>query len=264
MAADAFPTVRRVLRDHRRGLVTWGPALAALVVFYMAFWPTMGDEMLAALEGMPQGIMAAMGYDRIGSAAGYLEAVVYGLLGTVLLLVYVIGLGGRLIAGQEEDGTLELDLTAPVSRGRIYWERLAAAWLLLTVLAAVVTLAVLVSDPLFDLGLPTGNVVAASVGMWLLVGAYGTIAFAVGAASGRRGVAVGVAAGLAVVGYVFRGVANAAGVDLFATLSPFSWYLGADPLAAGYDLVTLLQLAAITVVAAPLGAWRFARRDLMV
>lgn len=264
MAADSFPTVRRVLRDHRRGLVTWGLALAALVVFYMAFWPMMGEEMLAAIEGMPEGLMAAMGYDRIGSAAGYLEAVVYGLLGTVLLLVYVIGVGGRLIAGQEEDGTLELDLTAPVARSRIYWERLAAAWLLLTVLSAVVTLAVLVSDPLFDLGVSPGNVVAASVGMWLLVGGFGTIAFAVGAASGRRGLAIGVAAGLAVVGYVFRGVANAAGVDLFATLSPFSWYLDADPLATGYDLVSLLQLVAITLVAAPLGAWRFARRDLMV
>jgi ABC-2 type transport system permease protein len=196
---------------------------------------------------MPEGLMTAMGYDRIGTAAGYLEAVVYGLLGPILMLVYGIGLGVRLIAGQEEDGTLELDLTAPVTRGRLYAERLAALWLLLLGLVAGATVAVLVSDPLFDLGLDLGNVLTTSFGLLLLVGGFATLGFAVGAATGRRGIALGVVAGLAVVGYVFRGVANAAGVDVLATLSPFSWFLAPDPLATGFDLASTLQLAAISL-----------------
>jgi ABC-2 type transport system permease protein len=264
MRAERLPTLARVLRDHRRAFVTWLVALTAITAFYMAFWPMMGAEMLAAIEGMPEGLMTAMGYDRIGTAAGYLEAVVYGLLGPILLLVYGIGLGVRLIAGQEEDGTLELDLTAPVARGRLYGERLAAVWLLLVGLIVGVTLAVFVSDPLFDLGLDLGNVVAASFGLLLLVGGFATLGFAAGAATGRRGLALGAVAGLAVVGYVFRGVANAAGVDALAAVSPFSWFLAPDPLAHGFDLASTLKLAAISVVAAPLGLWRFRRRDLTV
>jgi ABC-2 type transport system permease protein len=213
---------------------------------------------------MPQGLMAAMGYDRIDTAAGYLEAVVYGLLGPVLLLVHGIALGGRLIAGQEEDGTLELDFAAPVSRARRYWEWRGAAWLLVTGLVAAVTLAVLVSNPVVDLDVSPANVVAAGIGLWLLVGGFVTVAFAVGAATGRRGLAVGIVAGLAVITYVFRGVANAAGIDAYATLSPLSWFLRPDPLANGLDLASTLQLAAITLVAAPVGLWRFRRRDLMV
>jgi ABC-2 type transport system permease protein len=263
MRAEPFPTVARVLRDHRRAFVTWLVALTAITAFYMAFWPMMGAEMLAAIEGMPEGLMTAMGYDRIGTAAGYLEAVVYGLLGPILLLVYGIGLGVRLTAGQEEDGTLELDLTAPVARGRLYGERLAAVWLLLLGLIVGVTLAVFVSDPLFDLGLDLGHVVAASVGLFLLVGGFATLGFAVGAATGRRSIALGAVAGLAVVGYVFRGVANAAGVDALAVLSPFSWFLAPDPLGNGFDLASTLKLAAISLVAAPIGLWRFRRRDLM-
>jgi len=263
MRADALPTLRRVLRDHRRGFLTWAAALAAITVFYMSFWPMMGNEMLRAIEGMPEGLMAAMGYDRIGTAAGYLEAVVYGLLGPVMLLVYGIGLGARLVAGQEEDGTLELDLTAPIARGRLYGERLAALWLLVAGQVAVVTVAVLLSDPLFDLGLSFTHVLAASLGLLLLLGAFATLAFALGAAVGRRGVALGAAAAAAVVAYVFRGVANAAGVDLLAALSPFSWFLDPDPLANGFDLLSSVQLAAISLAAAPLGLWRFVRRDLM-
>ena len=263
MRADALPSLRRVLRDHRRGFAIWASALAAITIFYMSFWPTMGSAMVDAIQGMPQGLMAAMGYDRIGTAAGYLEAVVYGLLGPVLLLVHGVALGGRLIAGQEEDGTLELDFAAPLSRARLYWERLAAAWLLVTGLVAAITAAVLVSNPMFDLNVSPANVVATGVGLWLLVGGFVTIAFAIGAATGRRGVAGGATAGLAVVTYVFRGVANAAGIDVYAALSPLSWLLQPDPLANGLELTSAIQLAAITLVAAPVGLWRFRRRDLM-
>lgn len=263
MRVEAMPSLRRVWREHRRGFVTWAAALAAITVFYMAFWPTMGEEMQRAVQGMPEGLMAAMGYDRIGTATGYLEAVVYGLLGPILLLVYGIALGVRLIAGQEEDGTLELDLTAPVSRIRLYWERLAALWLLLLGLVAAITVAVFVSDPAFGLNLVPGHVVAASWGLAWLIGGFATLGFAAGAAFGRRSLVLGVVAGLAVVAYVFRGVANAAGVEVFASLSPFSWFLGPDPLKEGFDVTSTLKLAAVSLVAAPLGAWRFARRDLM-
>jgi len=61
-----------------------------------------------------------------------------------------------------------------------------------------------------------------------------------------------------------RGVANAAGVEIYADLSPFSWYLEPDPLANGFHLASTLQLLAISLVAAPIGLWRFLRRDLLV
>lgn len=264
MRADRLPSLRRMLRDHRRAFWIWGAALTAIVIFYMSFWPTMGEAMQEAIRGMPEGLMAAMGYDRMDTAIGYLNAVAYALLSPILLLVYGLALAVRLTAGQEEDGTLELDLASPVPRARLYWERLAGVWLLLLGLVVLVSAGVLVSNPLFDLGVTLPNLVAAGLGLWLLVGGFATFAFALGAASGRRGIALGVAAGVAVVTYVFRGVANAAGVEIYADLSPFSWYLEPDPLANGFHLLSTLELLAISLVCAPLGLWRFLRRDLLV
>ena len=264
MRTDRVPSAIRVWADHRRGLLGWGIALAGITVLYLAFWPMMGDEMQAALDGMPEALIRALGYDDIGTGAGYLEAVIYGLLGPVLLLVYGIGLGGRVIAGQEEDGTLELDLAAPVARVRLYWERLAGVWALLTTLVAITTLAVLVSVEVFDLQVPVVHVLAASLALWLLVGGFATIALALGAATGRRGAGVAGAAGLATLAYVFRSVGEAAGVDVLATLSPFTWMLAGEPLVHGFDGAGVAMLALLSVVAAPLGAWRFAHRDLMV
>ncbi len=264
MRAEGVPSTARVWADHRRGLLGWGLALAGITVMYLAFWPMMGDEMQAAIDGMPEALIRALGYDDIGTGAGYLEAVIYGLLGPVLLLVYGIGLGGRVIAGQEEDGTLELDLAAPVARGRLYWERLAGVWALLTTLVAITTLAVVASNWLFDLEVPGANVLAASLALWLLVGGFATIALAIGAATGRRGAGVAGAAGLATLAYVFRSIGDGAGLDVVAAVSPFAWMLAGDPLVHGLDALGAVKLVLLSVVAAPLGAWRFGRRDLTV
>jgi len=88
-------------------------------------------------------------------------------------------------------------------------------------------------------------------------------AFALGAASGRRAAAVGGAAALAALTYVFQGAADGAGIELLAARSPFAWYLDPDPLATGLHAASLLQLSLVSLVAALLGLWRFGRRDLM-
>jgi hypothetical protein len=48
------------------------------------------------------------------------------------------------------------------------------------------------------------NVIAGSIGLLLLVMGFGTIAFAAGAANGRRGVGLGAASALAVVSYILN------------------------------------------------------------
>lgn len=144
----------------------------------------------------------------------------------MLLLVFAIGAGARLVAGQEEDGTLELELTAPIARGALLAGWLLALWVNVTVLVAIVTLTALALVSAIDMDVAAGNIVAASTALWLLVLGFATLALAVGAATGRRTVALGVAAE-----FQPRGLA---------------------------------LLAAIPVLAGAVGLVRFRGRDLMV
>lgn len=253
----------RVLRDHGRAAALWAASLAAITVFYLAFYPLMGSEMMAAIQGMPEGLMAAMGYTDAGTPEGYTNAVIYRLLGPLLLLVYGLGLGARLLAGQEEDGTLELELTAPVARSRIYLERAAALWLLLALPVLAMTLAALLSDPRIGLGLVASRVLAASLGLWLLVGLFATLTLVVGALSGRRALALALGAGVAVVAYVLQGIADGAGITLFTTISPFGWFVEADPLRNGFDWRSSVMMLALVALLLLFGLARFRRRDLM-
>lgn len=265
MAADPTPVLTGVMREQRRSLVLWGLALAAIATLYIGIYPVMGTaDMSAMVENLPDAMVNAFGYDEIGTAAGYITSTVYGLLGPVLLLVFAIATGTRLVAGQEEDGTLELELTAPISRTQLLLERLAALWLNVAVLVVVVTVVTTVLVVTLDLDVEITNVLAGSTGLLLLVLGFATIGLAVGAITGRRTIGLGVAAGVAVAAFMLDAIGPTVDAGWMTAISPFSWYLEGRPLFTGFDLGGLALLAAVPVVAAVAAVAGFARRDLMV
>lgn len=266
MTAEPLAVLTGVLRLQRRALVLWALALAAVTALYASFYPTMGTtaEMQGLVDSLPEGMITAFGWEDITSPAGYLSSTVYGLIAPALLLVHAVALGARLLAGQEEDGTLELEASAPVGRRRLLAERLAALWLSSLALVAAVTATTLALVVVLDLDLAAGNVLAASSGLLLLVLAVGTIALAAGAVTGRRGVALGLGAGVAVLAFVADALGPLADVPWLRTISPWSWYLAEEPLATGLDLAGLGALAALVAVAAAVGLAAIERRDLMV
>jgi ABC-2 type transport system permease protein len=264
-ATTSYPVLTGVVSDQRRALTIWAIAVAAVAAVYISFFPAVGGEaMQSMIDSMPEGLVDSLGYDRLGTAAGYVEATVYGLLGPILLLAFAINVGARMIAGQEEDGTLELELTAPIAHRRQYAERLAALWLdvlmLVVVLASASTILILI----LDLEVSFGNLVAATVGLLLLVMAFGTVAYAVGAATGRRALALGAAAGSAVVAYMLNVIGPMVDAGWMTAISPWSWYIEAGPVVNGWDIPGLVLLATLTVVAAAIGIAVFRKRDLMV
>ena len=141
---------------------------------------------------------------------------------------------------------------------------LLALWADIAILVGIVTLVTLALVAGLDMDVAAGNIVAAGVGLFLLVAGFGTIAFAVGAATGRRTYGLGAAAGLAVLAYILDALGPALDADWMTAISPFAWYLTPNPLVEGVDWGGFVLLALVPVVAAVAGLSRFVRRDLMV
>lgn len=258
-----LPVLRHVLNAQRRSLAVWAVVVAVVAGLYASAYATVSgrtrDELVA---GLPEPMVTALGLDAITTPGGYLASTVYGIIGPALLLVFVVTRAGRLLAGQEEDGTLELELTHPVGRGRVHRERLAAVLVMAAVLVAALTLAVLVASRFTGLDVPTANVLAGSAELLALVVAVGSVTFAAGASSGRLAVALGAGAGLGVAAYVAHALGAVLGWSWLVAVSPWSWYVGAQPLTAGFDEAGLLRLVGLAVLAAVVGGTVFARRDL--
>ncbi|MCC5949684.1 MAG: ABC transporter permease subunit [Nitriliruptoraceae bacterium] len=256
--------LRWVLTQQRRSTVLWAVAVAAVSGIYASFYDLMDmGELEAIVGGMPEGLVAALGYDQLGSAAGYLESTIYALLGVVLLVVFAVSNGARLLAGIEEDGVLELEVSSATGRRQVVVERALALVVQVTVLVAVLSAVVASIVAVVDAEVAGTGLVAAGLGLWLFAVAIGSIALAAGAATGRRVVALGIGTGVAVVSYLADALAAIweDGAWLEA-VNPYSWYLAGSPLAEGIDVAGFTGLAVLIVVALTVAVASFERRDL--
>jgi ABC-2 type transport system permease protein len=108
-----------------------------------------------------------------------------------------------------------------------------------------------------------GRLAAASAFVLLIAAVFGSLAVAVGAATGRHDLAVGVPAGGAALAYLVNGVAPLVSwLSTPAKVTPFYHYTSPAPLLHGFELDHALILAVPTVLLVALAAAMFARRDL--
>jgi len=253
------------LWDSRRSLVGWTLAIVVVGCAYAAFWPLIDDpEMQQLLANYPPAVLEAINYTNITTATGYLDATVYGLLAALLLLVYAVSAGARVVAGDEEAGTLDLVLAHPISRTSLALQRFAAFVVSVAVILVVLWAALaLLARPVGLDGVTPGGLAAMHLHLWAFVVLFGALAYAVGTATGRRGLALGVGAAAGVLGYAMRGLLpQVEGLEWIRDYSAFTWLNGSAPLDTGIDpghLGIMLGLAALLVA---LGTWAFNRRDV--
>ena len=114
-------------------------------------------------------------------------------------------------------------------------------------------------------GVTAAEFAAATIQLALFGACLGGLAFAVGAATGRKALALGISAGVAVLAYLANGVfPQLEGLEWTREVSPWHWYLGGEPLKHGLQAGDALLLLAVTLVLVAAGTWRFNRRDVAV
>jgi ABC-2 type transport system permease protein len=262
--------VRKSLRDYRRALIGWTIGICVFVGMYTSFFPQMHQNPdfynQAAIAKYPDSLRKLMGgLENIASGTGFLQAIVYQLFVPMLFIMCAVILGNKAIAAPEESGTLELTLTLPLDRKRLVVERFAALALGLLGIAVASLAVVTILGSSVDLGVAFDRILAAHTGLYLLVLFFGTLALAVGAATGRKALAMSVAGVYAVAGYVV----NALAADIEAMrwlnrLSPFYYYSEGNPLVNGFPTGDYLVLLAGTAVLVLTAVLAFDRRDVGV
>jgi ABC-2 type transport system permease protein len=166
-------------------------------------------------------------------------------------------------AGEEEDRILALILAHPVSRARLVASKAAAVAVGVAVIAVATWVGLIVGVAVAGGGIGVGHLAAYALHLAFFGFASGAVALAIGAGTGRRGLAVGAAAGVAVLGFLVNGFAPL--VDAVAWLryvSPFYYYAENDPLTNGVDVANLVVLGAFALAMTAIAVVAFERRDL--
>jgi ABC-2 type transport system permease protein len=256
------------LRDLRRSFAWWSLGLAGYVALIVAVYPTIRDnpDLNELVESYPEALKAFIAFGGeldFTSAAGYVGSELFSFMIPALFLVASVGNGAGSIAGEEERGTLDLLLSAPLSRTRVAVEKLGAMCTEVAGLGLVLWFALWVGARAFGMDLSAGDLGAAVVVLVVLAASYGSIAFMLAAATGRKALAIGVTVALAVAAYLVNTLAPLAdALEPFQKISPFYHYAAADPLRQGLDLWHTLFLLGVGAATAAVGVVLFARRDL--
>ena len=253
--------------EVRRSIWWWIGGIGILAGFMVAYYPALGDmsEFADLLESYPEAMLALFGIDpqEFLTAAGFIHSELYSAMLPVIFLIYTIMRGSAATAGEEHDGTMDLTLSMPVTRGRIVIDKSLALVVTTASLGLSLVVVLLVGNVIVDMELSVVGIVAINVGLVLLALLFGAMAMAIGAWTGRKVIAAGVATGVAVAAFFFNGLAALiSAFEVPQQLSPFHWFLDSKPLVNGVDWEGLALLAGTTVVFFALAVWAFNHRDI--
>lgn len=266
MPVDTVPldVVRLDLRLRRRAVLGYCLGLAAYVFVVVALYPTFKDE-TSLNEFTQNGSKLAALFGAAGSLtspAGWLSANVYANFLPLIALVLAMGYGASCLAGQDEDGTLALVATLPARRRTILQQKIAVL-VLHAACASLATLAVVLAGRAFQLDLDLGPILGATAATMLLAIDFGLLALLIGAWTGSRGTALGVAAGAASASYLIGSLAPVTHwLHPLRYASLFYWSVGNNQLQHGLGASAVLALAGTAVILAATAVPAFNRLDI--
>lgn len=252
------------LRLRRRAICgyTIGMALYAfvIVVLYPSFE---NDSSLNKLTEHASTVAALFGAaGPLTTPPGWLNANLYANFVPLIVLLLAIGYGATCLAGQNEDGTLALIATLPVSRPRIAMQK-AATMMLQLVPVSVATLLCVLAGRGFDLTVSTAGIIGVTIGSLLLGADFGAIAMFVGAVTGSRGTALGVTSALAAAAYLLSSLAPVVSwlhPARFASL--FFYAVGDGQIGRGLSIGSAAVLVGVGALASVAAVAAFERLDL--
>lgn len=268
MSATVVPLATLGIRVRRRSTVGFCIGMVALVAWLLAMYPSIRDNeaIKEAVAKYPKELLAFFGGTSgldMTSPTGYLRVELLSFMAPVLLLILGVGAGASGIAGEEEHGTLELLLAQPVHRWRVLVDKALVVLHGVGMASVVFFLALWLGAPLVGMDVAVSRLAAATVAQATLAAVYGLIALAIGAATGRRALAIAVATALAVAAYLVSSLSEL--IEWLRPLrpvSPFHQTVGLDPIATGFHPMATLAMLGIGAAAVVLGAVVFERRDV--
>lgn len=257
------------LRQRRLSVLAWslGGSFYLLLVtsVYRSFLGSPSNGLSKSLEQLPQTVRSfiSIGGD-FTTPVGFLSSEPYYVLLPIILIALAISLGGSLLSREEREGTLELLLARPVSRGRLLLAKALSGFIILLAVDAVLALAIIIFTSLFNLDIPISYLLYAHLMLLLLAMIFGALAFAISAAGRAIHVsAVGLSAMLALAGYVLSSLESVVSwLRWPAKVLPYHYYQPSHILKGSLDRNVLLGYV-IAIVALAVISWLgFRRRDI--
>ncbi len=256
-----WSSARITLRLRRTGTISAAVGLVAVMIAVGALFPAVGHTI--GKINVPSGVANLLGGADYGTITGWFRSEIAEIYGPLVIAALAITTASATTAGEEEDRILALILAHPVRRSRLVLARAVAVGAIVVLVAFAVWIGLLAGVAVGGGGISVSNITALAVQLGFFGLASGAVALALGAGTGRRSLATGGAAAVAILGWLVNSFAPlASSVSWVKYLAPFYYYAGHDPLAHGVDFTGLAVLGVFTLALLAAAIVSFERRDL--
>jgi|TARA_B100001964_G_scaffold244699_1_gene327334 ABC-2 type transport system permease protein len=254
------------LRDSKKSIIYYSIGTIALGLYVTLFYPTIRDStgLTDFLEQLPEAMLAFIGdADTYTTPEGFLNAEVFGFMGPMIFGVFAIIAGAGTIAGEEESHSLDQLLANPVSRKQVLLQKAGALLTGLFALSIALWIGIIGGSKIAGFGLSLIGTTQAIFSLYVLGITLGLVALAIGASTGKKSLAGGFAASVAIIGFLldtFLSVVDA--LDPLRFISVFYYFNGNDVIINGINPVHCIAMVCTAAIALVIAIWQFEKRDL--
>ncbi len=263
-----FNLLLRELRFRRNAIIGWGIGLCFLPIIYVGIYPEFADQMAGFEDLMDLAIYQAMGIS-MGGFEEYVASTVTNLV-PVIVAIYAVINGTGTLAGEEDNGRLELIAALPIPRWQIVAVKAIALGIALFLILAIVAAGgALTMSAILDqveTTVSAWDLFLSILTAWPLVMAFGMISLFLGAFSASRRAAATIATAIVLISYIGSNLTGMiTSLESIQGLFPFYYYdATASGLIDGQDPVNTAVLLAVSLFAFLLAIFFFQRRNLTV
>lgn len=251
----------------RGQILGWGFSLAVLAAYLLSFYDTLASQ-VAQLDEMlrsyPPELMAFFGeVATLGTPEGYLTIEFFSYM-PLVIGIYAVLAGSGLLAADEENGTLDLLLAHPVSRGTFYFARVLGLVVALLCILGLAWVGFVIGLGWTELDVGAVDLALPFLCLAAVLLLFGALSLLLSMTLPSRRLAA-MLGGLVLVASFF--ITSLARIDKnlegVARLSPLNYYQSGDAI-LGLNVQWLAGLLGAAVAFTLLAWWRFERRDVRV
>lgn len=251
----------KTLRDYRAAVLGWGIGLGLLMfIMFAAATP----PVLEAYAEIAAGFRFLGDAYAINTPEGYVTMRMLQVGIPILLSIWPILAGARMVRREEDRGTMDVLLSTPVSRTRLMLEKLIALVIALLVIALLIALGATAGESVIHVEVNPARALLATLNVSLLAFLFATVALLISQFTRSTGAAAGWASLVMIVSFVFDGIGRTVEGSWVQYLSPFYYYNRNRPLIASFDdtPATVLLLLGVSLLFIVASVIIFKRRDI--
>lgn len=263
------PIIGWGLWDRRWAVLGWSVGIGAFIALNILVYSSISSQSHAlnqALNDLPGGAKALFGSGNgdFLSPVGYLNSKLYYLFLPLMFTMLALSLVRHLLTREEDNGTLELLLARPVSRGTLLLAKLLASLIVLLSVGIISLLVTIASATSIDYDITWLRLTQATAMSLLIASLFGTVGWAL-VGLGRLGkLSASAAAGaLALASYLFSSLQSFADWLAWpARLLPYHYYHPTAILEGTYNWWNAVGMSIAILILLSFTYLVFRRRDL--